>query len=78
MELWSSDDARIRALGTMMGTQDNPKRNSRSKNKKITLLGFDPLTVRLCKSKASYDQNMAAICGTNRSKLEGLIPFLDI
>ena len=41
MEIWSSDDAKILDLGSMMVTQDNPERISQIyQSKKITLLEF--------------------------------------
>ena len=41
MEIWSSDDAKILDLGSMMATQDNLERISHiCQSKEITLLGF--------------------------------------
>ena len=46
MEIWSSDDAKVLDLGSMMVTQGNPKRISHiCQSKKITLLGFHYTTV---------------------------------
>ena len=47
MEIWSSNDAKILDLGSMMATQDNLERISQiCQYKKITFLGFHYATAR--------------------------------
>ena len=76
---WSSDDAKIQDLATVMDSQDNPERIFQIYNfGKITSSRFDPWSAGKYKSEARFEEEMAEMCAYIISMFEDLIPSSDL